>query len=59
MTDPQFKDQMESMQFAGHPVKWYVHRRDHFSKKRSFYSRHVAETVAASEGLQVTPDFDS
>lgn len=57
MTDAEFFDTMESLQFSGHAVKWFVHRKGHFSKREGFNSRVIAAQVAAYRGLTMTPDF--
>ena len=57
MSDAEFFDTMESLQFSGHAVKWFVHRKGHFSKREGFSSRAIAAQVAADRGLTMTPDF--
>lgn len=57
MPDAEFFDTMESLQFSGHAVKWFVHRKGHFSKREGFHSRAIATRIAAERGLEVTPDF--
>ncbi|MFA7334868.1 MAG: hypothetical protein WC130_11340 [Kiritimatiellia bacterium] len=57
MSDAQFADDMDSLQFAGHGVKWYVHKRGRFSRKEGYHSRNIAEQIARQKGAIVTPDF--
>lgn len=57
MSDAQFKDEMESLQFSGHAVKWFVHAKNRFAKREGYFSRAIAESVAAGKGFIVTPDF--
>ncbi len=57
MSDAEFFDTMESLQFSGHAVKWFVHRKGRFSKREGFNSRAFATRIAAERGLRVTPDF--
>ena len=57
MTDAQFADDMESLQFTGYGVKWYVHKRGRFSRKEGYYSRNIAEQIARQKCAIVTPDF--
>ena len=56
MTDAEYIETMSSLQLSGHRVKWYVHAKGHFNKRRGFDSQSVAEHHA-TEGLVVTPDF--
>ena len=57
MSDAEFFDTMESLQFSGHAVKWFVHRNGHFSKRLGFHSRAIAAQIAAERGMTMTPDF--
>lgn len=50
MSDAEFFDTMESLQFSGHAVKWFVHRKGHFSKREGFHSRAIAFQIAAERG---------
>lgn len=57
MSNAELFDTMETLQFSGHDVKWFVHRKGHFSKREGYYSRAIAEQIAAESGSVVTPDF--
>lgn len=57
MSDAEFHETMASLQFAGHAVKWFVHRKGHFSKRRGFVSQSLAYQDARESGMVVTPDF--
>lgn len=57
MSNAEYNDMMESLQFAGHKVKWYVHPLNRFSKRVGFNSRAIAAIVARERGHYVTPDF--
>ena len=57
MSDAEFFDTMENLQFSGHAVKWFVHRKGHFSKRDGFNSRAIAAQIAAERGMTMTPDF--
>lgn len=56
-TDTQFADDMESLQFTGYGVKWYVHKRGRFNRQEGYFSRNIAEQIAHQKGAIVTPDF--
>lgn len=57
MSDSEFHDTMSSLQFQGYCVKWFVHAKGHFSKRKGFISQAIAYQVARESGLMVTPDF--
>lgn len=56
MSNEQYKSDMESLQFSGHPIKWYVHGKNNFNKRQGYNSRGIAEQIA-KQGEIVTPDF--
>lgn len=54
MTHSEYLDTCESLQFQGHVVKWYVHKKGHFNKHKGFFSRSIAESLVR-EGDVLTP----
>lgn len=58
MSDYQFLEDMESLQIAGRAIKFYAHKKNHFSHRHGFFSRAICEAYAREKGFVVSADFE-